>query len=101
MPTWLVEWTPQAEADLARIYVDHPDLRNEITAVAHQVDNQLQTDPRQFAAESHPGPDGIETAVAFEPLSSGRALFGVEFLFADTIRVVRVWLAKKRKRDQS
>jgi hypothetical protein len=53
MPTWPVAWTPVVEDDLARIYNDHPDLRNEITSAARHVDNQLRSDPRRFAAESH------------------------------------------------
>ena len=43
--SFTVDWRPSAEDELARLWVDHPDERNEITAAAAALDTTLRRDP--------------------------------------------------------
>ena len=70
-----VEWTPEAEDDLTRIYNDYADLHNEITSATHAIDTKLERDPRQFG-ECRPDDSGV----GFEPP------LGVEFRLGKPIK---------------
>ncbi len=84
---------------ISRTYNDHPDLHNEITSVAQEVDSQLAKNPRQFG-ECHQDPDdpdGTEMGVALEPVSA-ELLVRIEFELGDIVKVVSFKPVKRRRR---
>jgi hypothetical protein len=67
--SFTVDWRPSAEDELARLWVDHPDERNEITAAAAALDATLRRDPLALG-ESRAGQSRITfegpLAIAFD-----------------------------------
>ena len=59
--SFTVDWRPTAEDELIRLWVDHPDERNEITAAAAALEAALRRDPEALG-ESRTG----STRIAFE-----------------------------------
>jgi hypothetical protein len=102
MPKVSVLWSREAEDSLTRLWIDHPRLRNAITAAASAIDRQLEEDAQRFAVESRTeeedtGRFAVESravvwAVGLEPP------LGVEFVLGNPIIVVRVWLVKPPRR---
>jgi hypothetical protein len=81
-----VEWLPPAERQLARLWVDHPNQRNAVTAAVAAIDVMLGRDPSSFG-ESRSGNE----RVGFEgPLA-------ISFLVFESRReaqVRAVWLTR-------
>jgi hypothetical protein len=79
---WTVVWKPDAETDLASLWVNAPD-RAELTAASNRLDAWLRRDPLN-TGESREADD----RVAFDPPLG--VLFTVEPMDR-TVHVVRVW----------
>jgi hypothetical protein len=45
-------WSRGAENELTQLWIDHPDLRHEITSKSHSIESQLGDDAERFADES-------------------------------------------------
>jgi hypothetical protein len=84
-----LRWVKEAVNELATFWLQaDSDLRQRITAAAHQIDQQLRTDP---FAQSEFRPGGLRILFV-SPL-------GIHFrVEADgrTVSVLRVWLFRKR-----
>lgn len=84
--TFSIDWTPSAEQDLARLWVDHPDVRNAVTAAVAAVEADLRRQPLDVG-ESRAG----VTRVTFD------GPVGLRFdVFSDRrlVRVTGVWRAR-------
>ncbi|MEK6262605.1 MAG: type II toxin-antitoxin system RelE/ParE family toxin [Planctomycetota bacterium] len=44
---YTVSWSPSAERDLTEMWLNHPDLRLQITAAADSIDSLLRTAPQE------------------------------------------------------
>ena len=76
--TFTIVWDPDAEAELANIWVNSPD-RSAVTLAAYDLEQRLRRNPDQVG-ESRPN----DRRVAFEPP------LGLMFRVLDADRIVRV-----------
>ena len=84
-----VEWKPEATDRLADLWNDNPELRNDITAASHRIDQKLMEDATN-AGESR---EYLNERILFEPPL--RIYFSIDSA-AKAVVVVSVDLIKRQ-----